>query len=141
MCYRCHKKGHIEAKCKTRQDKEETKWMEEQGEDECKGHRYHVIDTLCEETMGSVFKSQDTSGTSVYRVKMEINGEMLMMEIDTGAAVSLISEDTYRKKFSKLQLTASAVRLATYTTQRIEVCGEVRVRVRLGDQEKHCRVM
>eukprot|EP00731_Ephydatia_muelleri_P013358 Em0007g668a len=70
--------------------------------------------------MGSVFKSQDTSGTSVYRVKMEINGEMLMMEIDTGAAVSLISEDTYRKKFSKLQLTASAVRLATYTTQRIE---------------------
>eukprot|EP00731_Ephydatia_muelleri_P022229 Em0014g820a len=110
VCYRCHKKGHIEAKCKTRQDKEETKWMEEQGEDECKGHRYHVIDTLCEETMGSVFKSQDTSGTSVYRVKMEINGEMLMMEIDTGAAVSLISEDTYRKKFSKLQLTASAVR-------------------------------
>eukprot|EP00731_Ephydatia_muelleri_P001856 Em0001g1856a len=134
-------KGHIEAKCKTRQDKEETKWMEEQGEDECKGHRYHVIDTLCEETMGSVFKSQDTSGTSVYRVKMEINGEMLMMEIDTGAAVSLISEDTYRKKFSKLQLTASAVRLATYTTQRIEVCGEVRVRVRLGDQEKHCRLV
>ena len=141
VCYRCHKKGHIEAKCKTRQDKEETKWMEEQGEDECKGHRYHVIDTLCEETMGSVFKSQDTSGTSVYRVKMEINGEMLMMEIDTGAAVSLISEDTYRKKFSKLQLTASAVRLATYTTQRIEVCGEVRVRVRLGDQEKHCRLV
>eukprot|EP00731_Ephydatia_muelleri_P018713 Em0011g753a len=141
VCYRCHKKGHIEAKCKTRQDKEETKWMEEQGEDECKGHRYHVIDTLCEETMGSVFKSQDTSGTSVYRVKMEINGEMLMMEIDTGAGVSLISEDTYRKKFSKLQLTASAVRLATYTTQRIEVCGEVRVRVRLGDQEKHCRLV
>ena len=64
-----------------------------------------------------------------------------MMEIDTGAAVSLISEDTYRKKFSKLQLTASAVRLATYTTQRIEVCGEVRVRVRLGDQEKHCRLV
>eukprot|EP00731_Ephydatia_muelleri_P004560 Em0002g736a len=141
VCYRCHKKGHIEAKCKTRQDKEETKWMEEQGEDECKGHRYHVIDTLCEETMGSVFKSQDTSGTSVYRVKMEINGEMLMMEIDMGAGVSLISEDTYRKKFSKLQLTASAVRLATYTTQRIEVCGEVRVRVRLGDQEKHCRLV
>ena len=141
VCYRCHKKGHIEAKCKTRQDKEEMKWMEEQGEDECKGHRYHVIDTLCEETMGSVFKSQDTSGTSVYRVKMEINGEMLMMEIDTGAAVSLISEDTYRKKFSKLQLTASAVRLATYTTQRIEVCGEIRVRVRLGDQEKHCRLV
>eukprot|EP00731_Ephydatia_muelleri_P023099 Em0015g682a len=141
VCYRCYKKGHIEAKCKTRQDKEQTKWMEEQGEDECKGHRYHVIDTLCEETMGSVFKSQDTSGTSVYRVKMEINGEMLMMEIDTGAAVSLISEDTYRKKFSKLQLTASAVRLVTYTTQRIEVCGEVRVRVRLGDQEKHCRLV
>ena len=66
--------------------------------------------------MGSLFKSQGTSETSAYMVKTEINGEMLMMEIDTGAAVSIISEDTYRKKFPKLRLAESALRLATYTT-------------------------
>ena len=94
--YRCHKKGHIEANCKTRQDKEELKWVDIQGE---KGHGYHVNDTLCEETMGSLFKSQGTSETSAYEVKMDVNGEILMMEIDTGAAVTIISEETYRKSF------------------------------------------
>ena len=49
VCYRCHKKGHIEANCKARQDKEELKWVDKKGEDDRKGHRYHVIDTLCEE--------------------------------------------------------------------------------------------
>ena len=126
VCHRCQKKGHIEAKCKARQDKEELKWVDKQGEKESRGHRYHVIDTLCEGTMGSLLKSQGTSETSAYMVKVEINGEMLMMEIDTGAAVSIISEDTYRKKFPKLRLAESALRLATYTTQRIQICGEVR---------------
>ena len=60
-------------------------------------------------------------------------------KIDMGAAVSIISEDTYRKKFPKLMLVESALRLATYTTQRIQVCGEVWVRVRLGEQERQCR--
>ena len=120
VCYRCQKKGHIEEKCKARQDKEELKWVDKQGEDESRSHRYHVIDTLCEGAMCSLFKSQGTLETaSAYMVKAEINGEMLMMEIDTGAAVSIMSEDTYRKKFPKLRLAESALRLATYTTQRI----------------------
>ena len=139
VCYRCQKKGHIEAKCKARQDKDELKWVDKQGEDESRGHRYHVIDTLCEGTMGSLFKSQGT--LSAYMVKTEINGEVLMMEIDTGAAVSIISEDTYRKTFPKLRLAESALKLATYTTQRIQVCGEVRVRVRLEEQERQCRLV
>ena len=54
----------------------------------------------------------------------EINGETLMMEIDTRAAVPIISEDTYRKKFPKLKLAESALRLATYTTQRIQGLGK-----------------
>ena len=141
VCYRCHKKGHIEANCKARQEKEELKWVDKQGEDDIKGHGYHVIDTLCEGTMGSLFKSQGTSETSAYMVKMEVNGESLMMEIDTGAAVTIISEEVYREKFPKLLLTESALKLATYTTQRIQVCGEVRVRVRLGKQERHCRLV
>ena len=95
VCYRCHKKGHIEANCKARQEKEELKWVDKQGEDDIKGHGYHVIDTLCEGTMGSLFKSQGTSETSAYMVKMEVNGESLMMEIDTGGAVTIISEEVY----------------------------------------------
>ena len=40
--------GPHEANCKTRQDNEELRWVDKQGEDDLKGHRYHVIDTLCE---------------------------------------------------------------------------------------------
>ena len=53
-----------------------------------------------------------------------------MMEMDTGAAVSLISKETYRKKFPKLRLAESFVRLATYNTQKIQVSGDIWVRVR-----------
>ena len=71
-------------------------------------------------------------------VKMEeIIGEMLMMEIEMGAAVFIISDDTYRKKFGKLMLAESVLRVA-HTTQGIQVCGEVWVSVRLGEQERQC---
>ena len=112
----CYKKGHIEANCKARQEKEELKWVDKQGEDDIKSHEYHVIDTLCEGTMGSLFKSQGTSETSAYMVMIEVNGEILMMEIDTGAAVTIISEETYREKIPKLLLTESALKLATYSS-------------------------
>ena len=70
VCYRCHKKGHIEARCKTRPDRDDLKWMNKQ---ETRGHEYHVIDTLSEETIRLLFKSQGTSYNSAYLVKMEIN--------------------------------------------------------------------
>ena len=49
---RCHKNGHIKTKCKERQDKEELKLVDKQGEDESRDHGYHVIDTLCVGTIG-----------------------------------------------------------------------------------------
>ena len=99
VCYRCHKKGHIEAKCKAKQGKEELKWMDKQGEDESRGRWYHIIDTLCEGTVGSLFKSQGTLETNAYIVKMEINGEMLMMEIDKELQCLLFPKIPIRKSF------------------------------------------
>ena len=56
------------------------------------------------------------------------------MELDTGASLSLISEDSYQKYFSHLQLENSNVKLATYTGDNMAVLGELHVKVRHGKQ-------
>ena len=53
------------------------------------------------------------------------------MEVDTGAAVSLVSEDTVNNSpFLKcLPLQQTSVRLRTYTGQAVSVLGQVLVKV------------
>uniref|UniRef100_A0A3B3TFN7 Gypsy retrotransposon integrase-like protein 1 n=1 Tax=Paramormyrops kingsleyae TaxID=1676925 RepID=A0A3B3TFN7_9TELE len=56
------------------------------------------------------------------------------MEIDTGAAISIISEAVYKKTFAHVPLEGSNVTLKTYTGQAIPVKGQFTVRVTYGDQ-------
>ena len=51
------------------------------------------------------------------------------MEIDTGAAVSLISEETQKYLFPKGCLCQPKVHLKTYTSESIPVIGVLRVQV------------
>ena len=44
------------------------------------------------------------------------------MEVDTGAAVSLISEETQKHLFPKAKLQKPEVRLNTYTAEAIQEC-------------------
>ena len=52
------------------------------------------------------------------------------MEIDTGAAVSLISESMWRSLFPDTSLRRSVTQLRTYTADPITVLGELPVQVR-----------
>ena len=56
------------------------------------------------------------------------------MEIDTGAAVSVISEQTRRKIFPNAVLSKSSVLLKTYTGELMPVLGEMNVEVKYGSQ-------
>ena len=56
------------------------------------------------------------------------------MELDTGAAYSVISEATFRRAFSHLKLRPSEVLLKSYTSERIQVLGQLNVHVHYGDQ-------
>ena len=55
------------------------------------------------------------------------------MEVDTGAAVTLISEETQKKLFSKANLSKSTVKLQTYTAEPLHVLGTQEVQVRYGN--------
>ena len=63
-------------------------------------------------------------------VTVEVNGKPLLMEVDTGAVVSLISRDTQTAQFPEAVLAKATLKLHTYTSQPIAVMGQITVRVR-----------
>ena len=51
-----------------------------------------------------------------------------------GAAVSIISEETYKNLFPNLNLKEAPIGLKTYTGERIPILGEIVVEVRYNEQ-------
>ena len=54
------------------------------------------------------------------------------MEVDTGAAVSVISSTTKNQPFSNVQLADTAIVLTTYTGEQMAVVGQMEVQVVYG---------
>ena len=57
------------------------------------------------------------------------------MEVDTGAAVSLVSEVTCRRVWPDLQLEATTKKLQTYSGEALTLVGEAEVAVKYGSQQ------
>ena len=73
------------------------------------------------------------------RVELTVDGATLPMELDTGASVSLISENTYRNKWlakCRTPLQPSDACLYTYSGELIKVLSTISVTVRYKDQVK-----
>ena len=66
-------------------------------------------------------------------VQLEINGIQLPFEVDTGAAVSLISLEAKHKFLQDVEIQETTVSLHTYTSESIQVVGTMQVQVRYGD--------
>ena len=58
------------------------------------------------------------------------------MELDTGAAVSIISEKTRQALFADMTLRRSTLRLKTYTEEQMQVTGQLHVVVQYGSQQE-----
>ena len=98
---------------------ERTNWVENESEDSDSDLPVHKI---------------AAHSTHLITMKLEIQGKPVVMEVDTGAAVSVISEETYKELFSNLTLKESPMGLKTYTGERIPVLGEVVVEVSYQQQ-------
>ncbi|KAL1442362.1 hypothetical protein MTO96_030849, partial [Rhipicephalus appendiculatus] len=57
------------------------------------------------------------------------------MELDTGASVSVVSEDTFRRKFQSALLEPSTVLLKSYSGELTPVKGALTVSVRFGSHQ------
>ena len=72
-------------------------------------------------------------------VTMGVSGAEIAMEVDTGASVSIISEATYNKLWSKNQaphLQPSHVNLKTYTGKQLSILGVIEVTA-LYERQQH----
>ena len=65
----------------------------------------------------------------------KVNGKKLEMELDTGAAVSLIPHELYKRKLHKLPLQPTDIVLRTYTGEALAPEGLSRVKVALNKQQ------
>jgi len=79
----------------------------------------------------------DKKSSRPITVTLEVNRQKLLMEVDTGAAVSVISEATKNKLFPGIHLNKTPVMLTTYTGEQMAVVGEISVTVRY-EQYNHC---
>ena len=70
-----------------------------------------------------------------YLVEVEINGESINMEVDTAADFSIMSRDTYIKRFKSFPLQNTDVKLKTYFGETLRTCGQELCKVVYNGQE------
>ena len=68
-------------------------------------------------------------------VNMFLQGSPVEFELDTGAAVTVMSEKKFLQLFPNHSLEHSSIDLKTYTREAMEIVGETTIRVSYADQE------
>lgn len=132
-CFYCKKTGHIAAACKKKTLKvhqvEETE-------------RSNRNDSDTENDMRGLYMCGVSDYQPPITTEVIINGAPLKMEVDSGAARTVISKLTYQEMWHiPPPLTRTEVKLVTVTRQALDVLGAVYVRVQIGDKEAQCELL
>ena len=106
-------------------------------------HRTHYVEeqnqpAVSEDDAYSMFALTDQSSRP-YIMKVNVCGEDLDMEIDTGASWSILSEETFqnlRRSGHDLSLDRCEVQLRTYTGESLPVLGKIVVHAVVGQRDK-----
>ena len=118
-CNACHRQGHKEAACRTKSKNRNVKQISTASRDD----EYQIM----------AISSKHKNGPIV--VDLVLNGKPAQMEVDTGAATSLITEATWRNiDGASLQMKDNGPRILDYSGNAIPVLGYVDVPVELKEQ-------
>ena len=123
-CHSCGRAGHITEACKSKPQK--VNKVEEPEPSQVSSH--DSVDPF------STSLYNLGSGSNGIEVPVELNGTPLLMELDTGAGVSLISSETYTRHFKDTPLRPSNTCLHTYTGHPVKVSGQLDVHLTYQDQ-------
>ena len=124
-CHSCGRSGHIAEACKSKSEKiRRVEEPEPPKEISASGSTDPFSFSLY--NLGS--------GKNGIEIPVQLNGTSLLMELDTGAGVSIISEETFNKHFIGIPLRPSSTRLHTYTGHPVEVAGQFNVHLKYQDQ-------
>ncbi|KAL2088270.1 hypothetical protein ACEWY4_015169 [Coilia grayii] len=90
-----------------------------------------------------LFAVDSSKGDTVkpYYVYVSVNGARLKMEVDTGAAVSVISESLYKRRFRSLKLSPANCVLKTYSQESLKLMGKFTAKVKCKEHTKKLEVL
>ena len=140
-CHSCEKKGHIAPACKSICQKKALK-TEGQGAHDCwtskKMNQIHN-EKQATGTDGSSSKEYHlhhvgTHSSDPVEVQVMVNAKQLMMEVDTGTTLSIISESARKVVFPNEKLRLSNISVKTYTEEQMQVTGILSVCILHGNQ-------
>ena len=93
----------------------------------------YVEETPASNSDISIFQVHDKQ-MKLFTVDPCIQGSNLMFEVNTGTAVTLISEETYREHFPNMPMHETSLQLTMYSKDQLQVLGQVTVDVSYGTQ-------
>ena len=120
-CYKCDKRGHISAVCKSKS-----------GGKSGKGAA-HCVEDDSEDEHG-MFTVYAVETDNAVHVDVELDGHKVNMQVDTGATVSIISEVLYNKVFKNHPLDPTTMSLKTYSGDKLALRGQFEVPVQYEGQ-------
>ena len=121
VCHSCNRKGHIAKVCK----KAGVNSMQPD-------HDYPQDHSDLKGDMYTIFDLNNVS-TQDIKVPLKIEGLPTEMQLDTGCAFTLAPKSFYDKFCSHIPLKPTEVVLSTYTGEKINPLGEVKVDVEYGN--------
>ena len=131
-CHTCGKRGHIAVAC--RSSKRELQGM---SRGRGPGSKAHYVDNYQHSDEPGIAEHSDvlnqigsSTASPPYEVVMEINGKNVKMEIDTGAAVSIISSKTQQALFPDATMSTASLTLRSVMSEPVPLLGQLTVQVK-----------
>lgn len=76
-----------------------------------------------------------------YYVYVSVNGTRVKMEVDTGAAVSVISENLYKRRFKSVKLSPANCVLKTYSQESLQLFGKFTAKVKCKEHTEKLELL
>ena len=129
-CYTCKKKGHLQKVCYSKNKpnfRTKHNYVTTKTTNKCTEYR---------ERDEYIFSQSDSSTTVPYEVRFKLNNTLVSMELDTGAARTIMSKSTYFSTFTNPpKLTKSSTKLWLYGKVNMKVEGQVTLTVKTSRGE------
>lgn len=127
ICFHCSKKRHLQRACRGRQA--------------VKGQPKPRLQfqTLAKPSQGKLqsVKTEQATREEPITLDVKVKGRPLRMELDTGAAVSVIPESLFRSLFLSVALRRASLTLRTYTGEPVKPTGVAFITVQHNGQCQH----